>query len=63
MKKSKVSLATVAASCCDHGVDMASPCPRCDAMLRLFALVPLVLGAVVVVVAVLIGLGRGGLLP
>ncbi len=58
MKKSKVQSAMASTSCCDHGVDIAAMCPRCDAMLRLFALVPLVLGAVVVVVAVLIGLGE-----
>ena len=59
MKKSKVWLAAAAStSCCDHGVDIAATCPRCDAMLHLSALVPLVLGAVVAVVAVLIGLGK-----
>lgn len=59
MTKSKVWLATSAStSCCDHGVDIAATCARCDAMLRLSALVPLVLGALVAVAAVLIGLGK-----
>lgn len=57
MKKSKVSMAA-AASCCDHGVDIAATCSRCDAMLRLSSLVPIVMGALVVVVALLIALGK-----